>query len=175
MLINFRHIDGKFWLSGGWYDVPEDTKWLSHVGFRAVLDLQHLPGTDPVSIATVAMYCTNNEILYHAIEMEDGENKALDKLYENAYDVLTSWDTMLDGFSDKILIKCGVGVSRSVSVYIYYLCMSRNWNFTQAYNFVRDREMFNGNRSTVALDIVLRTFLENKFGIEKKSAFGEVV
>lgn len=174
-LFNIRPVDSKFWLSGGWADVPEDSKWLALNEFRAVLDLQFVPPVDTYFYASSGYIKDELEkqgINYLAIPMADGENPNLKSIFEVGYNQIIDWDEKFTHRRDKILIKCGVGVSRSVAMLINYYCVKERLTFTESREKIRRVERFNGVLLPISIDSVLEQFLRNSYP-DMSSAFGE--
>src|SRR6185369_2541926 len=132
-MINLRPIDNKFYLSGGWTDVPKEAHWLQFNHFRAVLDLQFTPDDfTEKSHQFVKETLEDLGIRYLAVPMWDDENADLNQLYTITGNQLEFWDGEYHNSRDKILVKCGVGVSRSVSVLIDYYCKRDRLTYSDA-------------------------------------------
>ncbi len=147
-LPNFRKIDEKFYLSGGWSNLPQNIKFLQSKNVKAILDLQFLP-EDVVWSANqqrgMIFYIKDElekaEIEYKYIFMRD------DELNNDFEDILIQGSTFLQQMEEKypekkegILVKCAAGISRSPTLLINYLCESRRMNFYEGLNYVRKNE-----------------------------------
>lgn len=170
-MINLRPIDDKFYLSGGWIDVPSDVKWLNLNHFRAILDLQFTPDDySHKSHQFVKDTVENLSIKYLAVPMTDGENYDLKDLYTVTSNQLEFWDGEFTNRRDKILIKCGVGVSRSVSVLIDYYCKRDRLTYTEAKARISNVDRYNHGGLPISIDIVLAEHLKEQY--PDISAFG---
>lgn len=82
-----------------------------------------------------------NGIEYKAIRMYDGEfNLDLDGIYAEGQEFLTEMEEKYPGKKDGILIKCAAGISRSPSMLINHLCVSRRMSYLEALNYLREKE-----------------------------------
>jgi hypothetical protein len=158
---NFRVVDDRFRLSGGWVDVPRQAAWLAENGVVAVLDLQFEPdwADTPArwanSLQPLIGVLSDHGIEHRALPMFDGENDDLAAVYEAGADAIRGW---IERYPDgRILVKCLAGMSRSVSMLTYWLCASGT-SLPDALQTIGDA----GGR--VALSSVLRDFLEDRFG-----------
>lgn len=144
--INFRQVDNRFALSGGWLNIEDQARWLHENGFVAVLDLQFAPVVESKAEAKYFSYSkwTNDfinavdgalsefGIEYHQIFMNDGYNKNINAIYQESMDTLNSWvDELPEG---KILVKCAAGYSRSVSTLAQWYCENENLSGRAAIN-----------------------------------------
>lgn len=178
-MLNLRNIDGKFNLSGGWVDVPEDVKWLSSAGFVAVLDLQFtklLSSAEDFRIQSkfIGDTCLSKGIDYQAIQMNDGFNSNLGEIFNAAYQHLDIWDKLFVGKRDRILIKCGVGVSRSPSILIYYYCRRDNISFKEARDRISSTDWQITNMGLpIYISQEFEMWLKERFP-DDPSVFGEV-
>jgi protein-tyrosine phosphatase len=167
-MLNIRKID-KFWLSGGWQDLDEDIKFLKENKFRAVLDLQ-FTYYDEVNTADIQEMLDTIE--YKAIPMMDGDGNNLREIFQEGYDFLIDADSFYTEKKDKILVKCGAGVSRSSAMLIAYFCESRRMSFREAKNYVRVQEDKDWNMQWHADPApIFQFFLRNKY--PESSVFGE--
>jgi protein-tyrosine phosphatase len=173
-VLNLRHIEGKFYLSGGWVDVPKDVLWLKTNRFRAILDLQFSPSDySQKSHHYISEILQEAGIEYLALPMNDGETPNLENLYEVAANQLAAWDEKYNKRGEKILVKCGVGVSRSVSILIYYYCIRDRLTFTEARAKVRRADNYNYGGLPISIDQIFEIFLKTKFP-DISSASGEI-
>lgn len=132
-MLNLRQIDNKFVLSGGWTDVPKDAQWLAKNNFKAVLDLQFTPDNfTPKLYKFVEDSLREVNIEYYPLPMVDGDSPNLDRIFTLATTQLELWDQRYVGRFEKILVKCGVGVSRSVSCLIHYYCSRDRISYSEA-------------------------------------------
>ena len=122
-MLNFRQTDNKFGLSGGWVNLNEDIKWLTIFKFKAVLDLQFSKfDYNRASILSIKEVCDETGIEYQALPLDDGYNDDIGTRFEVAYATLLDWDTKFIGKTDRILVKSGAGISRSVATLAYFYC-----------------------------------------------------
>lgn len=171
-MLNLRGIDGKFYLSGGWVDVPNDAKWLQLNEFRAVLDLQFTKDDYfPKSAQFIKDTLEYVGIDYYAIPMNDGLNQNIDSLFEVGYNILDDWDKKYTHRRDKILVKCGVGVSRSVAMLANYYCTRDRLTFTEARSRIQRIDKFNSGGLPIMIADELDFYLRNEY--PDLSAFGE--
>lgn len=179
-MLNARKIDSKFYISGGWQHIERDTEWLKTENIRAVLDLQYTPWDEKNVPEHVKDYLEDNDIAYHYIIMEDGWDSNLSSLFEAGETMLAYWDSLFSNRKDRILIKCGAGVSRSVSQYLNYICKRDEIPFQEAYRDYRNKEdkwaniYAEENYWPGMPTIEFVQFLDKKYPSEKKSLFGEV-
>ena len=132
-MLNARPIDNKFWVSGGWENVERDIKWLKEHNIRAVLDLQYTLDDNPNLPIFVKNRLADEGIEYHSILMWDGEwNYSVHAIFLEGENKLELWDTTFTGKKDRILVKCGAGISRSVSQYLNYICFRDKVSFADA-------------------------------------------
>jgi len=172
-MLNLRPVDDKFYLSGGWTDVPEDGKWLKLNNFRAVLDLQFTPDDYTArSFQYIKDELQDLSIEYFAVPMTDGENYDLDYTFRATSNQLEFWDGQFTERRDKILVKCGVGVSRSVAVLIDYFCKRDRLTYTEAKIRVSKPDRF-FSMLPVGIHPDLEWYLRNRY--PDLSAFGEAI
>jgi hypothetical protein len=171
-MINFRPIDNKFCLSGGWIDVPKDAKWLKINGFRAILELQftQIDYTDK-SFYFIRDTLEDLSIEYFAVPMNDGENYNINRLFEITRNQLQEWDSKFTRNRDKILVKCGVGVSRSVAVLIDYYCYRDRLTYSEAKIKISNVDKYNYGGLPISIEETFVRFLKSKY--PDISAFGE--
>lgn len=76
----------------------------------------------------------NSSIEFYNFKIEDTHayKKQIIELSKEIYFIITN------NPSKNILIHCNEGQSRSVSIIIYYLCMKYNYNFDDAYNYIKN-------------------------------------
>lgn len=165
-LPNFRKVDNKFYLSGGWNNLPENIKILQFHNIKAVLDLQFLPDNSVYSVGSQeAMILHIKEELekvgidYKAIKLRDDEfnlNLEIDLAEGGMF--LEQMEEKHKGEIRKpakkviqmgkrpsgILVKCAAGISRSPTMLINYLCETRRMSYLEALNYVRKNEQDQG-------------------------------
>ena len=142
-MLNLRKIENKFYLSGGWQNIEKDVAYLADNGFKAVIDVQFTPDDD-VNTNDILEKLADEGIAYQSIWMYDSEyNQDLDGILDTSAQYLTEADEYFTNKKDKILVKCGAGVSRSAAILINYLCQSRRLEFLEALNYVRTQEQKN--------------------------------
>lgn len=140
-MLNARKIDRKFFISGGWQDIERDTKWIKTENIRAILDVQYTNYDSPNVPGYIKNHLKDEDIQYEYILMHDGEgNDSLENIFTKGQEILTDWDNQFTNKKDRILIKCGAGVSRSVSQYLNYRCYRDSISFRDAYEQFRDNE-----------------------------------
>lgn len=170
-MLNLRPVDDKFYLSGGWTDVPEDAKWLKFNNFRGILDLQFTPDDYTAkSFHYIKDELEDLSINYFAVPMTDGENNDLDYTFRATSNQLELWDGEFTHRRDKILVKCGVGVSRSVAVLIDYFCKRDRLTFTEAKIRVSKPDQFNLSILPIGINPALEQYLHSRY--PDLSAFG---
>lgn len=166
-MLNFRQIDSRICLSGGWTDVPVDAKWLASQGIEFVLDLQFTPDSYlPENEDFIRVTLWNNKIEYKTILMYDGDNDNIERIFEDSHNILTDWETKFSNRWSKILIKCGVGVSRSPAVLINHLCIRDRLNYGEA----RWRIASNDNHMVappISIDRFFEVYLKTKYPDDK--------
>lgn len=165
-MLNLRQIDSKFLLSGGWVDVPKDTAWLEQVGIKAVLDLQFTK--DAFNFRSQSKYieneCLSHHIDYVAIPLDDGPNEDVERVFGQAYETLYEWENLYTGKGDHILIKCGVGVSRSPAVLTYYYCKRDKISFVEARERFKFSDYMNSNAGLpISMAYFFEKFLKERF------------
>jgi protein-tyrosine phosphatase len=173
-MLNLRPIDNKFYLSGGWTDVPKNAKWLDFNHFRAVLDLQFTP--DDYTLKSMSFIRdTLNElnINYSAVPMGDGENPNLNELFNIASNILEDWDVRFTEKRHKILVKCGVGVSRSVAVLIDYYCKRDRLTYTEAKIRIANVDRYNYGGMPISINPIFEIYLRTKY--PDLTSFGEKI
>lgn len=163
-MLNLRPIDNKFYLSGGWVDVPKDASWLEFHHFRAVLDLQFTPFDFSLkSSNTVRDMLDEQGIKYLAVPMSDDENNDLDSLFEITNNQLSQWDELYKESRDKILVKCGVGISRSVSVLISYYCQRDRLTYTEAKARIASHDQYNYGGLPIGIELNIDQYLRIRY------------
>jgi len=161
-LINFRRID-RFYLSGGWNNLPENISLLRQNRIKAVLDLQFTPDAGMYAnygpaIEAIKSKLAEDSIAYHAIRMTDDEfNLDFDGILNEGHEILTGWEEKFKPEprvqqSGKkkviqmsppiagILVKCGAGISRSPTMLINHLCITDRLSYLEALNYLRKKE-----------------------------------
>lgn len=175
-MLNLRQVDDKFVLSGGWTDVPEDAKFLARFHFKAVLDVQFTAENFiEHTVAFIEKHLKEVGIEYFALPMVDGENSNLGRIFDITRRQLEIWDEKYTNKNDRILVKCGVGVSRSVACLIHYYCTRDRLRYTEAKRRIASVDRKNYGGLPISIDGALEKELKRMFPDEKASAFGEVV
>ena len=167
-VLNLRQID-KFALSGGWISLKMKT--LADLGFKAVLDLQFTPDDDinPRIVEKV----TDAGMEYERILFYDAEyNVDLEGIFEEGYEILDAWDKKYQEKDDKLLIKCGAGISRSVAMLCNYYCISRRMSYQEAADYIRSKKNPYDISPQFGILYAFQKHLQTKFP-DSSSAFGE--
>ena len=179
-MLNARRVDKKFWLSGGWQNIPVDIDWIKTENIRAVLDLQYTSDDDRNIYSYIRDMLADEKIEYHNILMYDGDwNTDLPAIFLEGEGVLSVWDMAFDAKKDRILIKCGAGASRSVSQYLNYICYRDKISAIEAFGNLVDFEakwvLVNAPRNFVpsSPDPCFTKYLMDKYPVIE-SAFGEI-
>ena len=179
-MLNPRQIDKKFWVSGGWQNVPVDIQWLKAENIRAVLDLQYTPNDDDSRPNFIFGILSEEDIVYSYIKMYDGDyNWDIGAIFDLGESYLRIWDSFITEKKSRILIKCGAGVSRSVAHYLNYVCFRDKISFREALANFRDAEnewaKVNADQNfwPASLDPSFVDYLNKKYPV-KESAFGEI-
>jgi hypothetical protein len=179
-MLNAKKVDKKFWISGGWQDIERDIEWLKTENIRAILDMQYTPSDDPNLYRYVAGLVREEGILYHNILIYDGDyNYNVGELFDEGADYLEKCDKGFTDKKDRILVKCGVGASRSVAMYLNYICKRDSLDLIEAFTNLQNAEdswaLLNGgaNFYPAMPDISFITYLAKKYPVQK-SAFGDI-
>lgn len=144
-VLNFRKID-KFYLSGGWNNLPDNISLLRANRIKAVLDLQFTPDGGiyenySAAIAAIKAKLAEDNIEYRAIRMRDDEfNADFDGVLSEGTEFLTEMEEKYPEKRDGILVKCGAGISRSSTMLINHLCITRRMSYLEALAYLRKRE-----------------------------------
>lgn len=142
-MLNYRRIDRKFSISGGWQDVPEDIDYLKDENIVAILDLQFTDNDSQAPVSYCYEQCQKAGIDYRALRMDDGETEntvqAMD-IFQVGVEIIESLVEKYPDKKQRILIKCGVGVSRSPAMFIAYLCQTERWTYDEAKQVLDDSE-----------------------------------
>jgi len=164
-MLNFRQIDNKFSLSGGWVDVPSDIKWLKRCGFKGVLDLQFTTfDYNRASVLTIKEACNEVGIEYQALPLDDGPNDDIGTRFEVAYSTLLDWDTKFNNRNDKILVKCGAGVSRSVATLAYFFCRRDSRPYNEIKSLIqRTNYPYSYETMPISVDAFFEKWLKERF------------
>lgn len=161
-MLNLRPID-KFILSGGWEYIYYDVQRLKNLGVVAVLDLQFTPEDQGLAYAATTEACQDAGIAYKVVRMRDDEfNRDIENLFARTYNILDIWADEFPGEDQKILVKCGVGTSRSPAVLINYYCVANRWTFTEAKQYIEDAEA-DWSQLGLALDPFFTYTLKNMY------------
>lgn len=142
-MLNFRKID-RFYLSGGWDNLPENINLLKLNKIKAVLDLQFISQKES---ETASRYIKEKlgDIQYYALAMYDSEfNNDLGAILDFGHECLEKLEEKFPNKNDGILVKCAAGISRSPAMLINHLCISRRMNYAEALNYLRDKESAQG-------------------------------
>lgn len=168
-LVNWRKID-KFYLSGGWNDVPENAKFLAYSRIKAVLDLQYfVDGFWSQKDRDRAVLFIREELAkygidYLAIDMYDSEhNLTFDDLLDQGTNFLTEMEEKYPEKRDGILVKCAAGISRSATQLINHLCISRRMSYVEALNYIREKEHRQGIEFGASPNYFFAEQLKKKF------------
>lgn len=142
-MYNFRQVDKQFFLSGGWQNLPEDVKFLEENRIEAVLDLQFTPADDETAPAGVNAALATVGIDFAYLTMYDVTLFGTDMGYD-IEDAFIKGIKVLTEFAekyDRVLVKCGVGMSRSPAMLAAYLCDSnKSANYDEAIAYIRKHE-----------------------------------
>lgn len=140
-MINFRQVSSKYFISGGWEDITRDPELLTYHRIGAVLDLQYTE-TDAESMPyDCAVACAEFDIQYEWIPFSDIDTYApsyLSDIFEEAHSVLNEFEEEFP--KHKILVKCGMGTSRSPSALIYHLCKRDSLPYQEVLSALRNAE-----------------------------------
>lgn len=164
-MLNFRQIDRRFVLSGGWVDVPKDAIWLREMDIKYVLDLQFTPDTYLLANEMfIREQLEKQGIGYHVTPMTDDDNNYhLGDIFDSTNALLQDWEEKIkDKRFEKILIKCGVGVSRSPAVLINHFCERYRLSFVESRDKLRRMDV---QVAVVPISInpVFQLYLQSKF------------
>lgn len=168
---NFRKVDNKFCLSGGWNNLPENVKFLQANNIKAVLDLQFLPDDSVYSASqqeAMILYIRDElekvGIRYKIVKMRDDEfNLDLEYAFTEGSLFLIDAEEDFADKGDKILVKCAAGISRSPSMLINYLCASRRISYLEALQYVRENEEKYGVWFGASPNMFFAEHLKNKY------------
>lgn len=149
MILNLRQID-KFYLSGGWSaNILKDIEYLKTLNIKAILDLQmsqadiEFIGQRPIEFILNSM--KEHGIDYKAVPMSDDEfNINLGNTLFEGSQFLSAMEKKYPAKKDKILVKCGAGISRSPTQLINYLCQVRNSSYIDILSYIRMKEEYAG-------------------------------
>lgn len=143
MLLNYRRVNDKFSISGGWRNIYDDTDFLVSENIVAVLDLQYLEYDEQSAISVVTNALAAEDIEHHVIRFADGgyENElytrnAIDKGVEIIEDLVERFPDR----KQRILIKCAAGISRSTTMFIAYHCEKNRWTYDEGRAYLWDCE-----------------------------------
>lgn len=141
-MLNARKID-KFYLSGGWENLPHDSQALVKHKIKAVLDLQFTPADMSGPIVMVETVLTDAGIEYQHIPMWDGNlGQDIEAIFSSATAILAAYEIRYPDPKDFLMVKCAAGISRSPSTLIAHYCETRRWNYREALDFIRKREQY---------------------------------
>lgn len=142
-MLNYRRVDKKFSISGGWNNLPENVAFLKDERVAAVLDLQFTDWDSNHPLTQVSIALEDANIDYSHIKMFDDLNGTK----ENTIRIIRKGADTLESFVEKhpkeyerILVKCAAGISRSPTVYLAYLCQANRWTYDEASEFLYDQE-----------------------------------
>jgi len=173
-MLNFHQIDNKFCLSGGWTNIEKDALWLKINNIKAVLELQFTPDFGPAYTQLfeyIKEELSKSNIEYFAVPMYDGPNSDIESIFDTTYEKLQEWEHQFNKRFEKILVKCGVGVSRSVATLIHYYCVRDRLTYDEAL-FRVQRADYSGELLPISIERFFDLYLRTKFP-EYESAFGE--
>jgi protein-tyrosine phosphatase len=141
-MVNLRKID-KFWLSGGWDEsnLQSNALDLANLGFKAVIDMEYSANwVPPIGLREILK---DVGIEYANIPMNDWggySSEEFNGIMNRSQDILRIWDYKYNKPNQKILVKCAMGISRSSSVLINYLCYRYDKSFMEVWDYVREKE-----------------------------------
>jgi protein tyrosine phosphatase (PTP) superfamily phosphohydrolase (DUF442 family) len=162
-MLNARRVDAKFWLSGGWQHLDNDTKNVKKTGIMAVLDLQFTPADSPEPTRAIESALSALGVEYHYIPMWDGPlGQNLADIFQESNTLLADFELRFPGPKEQLLVKCAAGQSRSVSVLVSHFCESRRWTYHEALNYIKKRDGYSPLTSDP--NPVFATFLKRKYG-----------
>lgn len=102
-------------------------------------------------------------IEYKIIEFQDSEfNDDLEAILTEGQEFLAKQEEKL---IDKqgILVKCAAGISRSATMLIHHLCVSRRLSYLEALNYVRDKEKIAHLDFGASPNYIFVDYLKKKF------------
>lgn len=168
---NFRKVDNKFCLSGGWNNLPENVKFLQANNIKAVLDLQFLPDDSVYSASqqeAMILYIKDElekvGIDYKVIKLRDDEfnlNLEIDLAEGGLF--LEKMEEKYTGKREFILVKCAAGISRSSTMLINYLCETRRMSYLEGLAYVRKNESKYGVWFGASPNMFFAEHLKNKY------------
>lgn len=136
-MLNYREVDDKFAISGGWYDIERDIAFLKSKNITAILDMEFTDySLDRREASKIAKICKANGIEYTSIPMEDSLNYSYEyteKLIRQGTDKLIEYVDKHNDSNSRILVKCAAGISRSTTMYLSYTCHANKISFSNAY------------------------------------------
>lgn len=141
-MLNARPID-KFYLSGGWQNLPLDVAMLQKSGVKFVLDLQYTLDDEHEKMTTgIRTALEEVGIEYYYITMYDGDFFAQDlhKIFSFGAGLLVGAELKYTDSKDKILVKCGAGTSRSPAMLIAAYGYLRKWSYQESLEYIRRNE-----------------------------------
>ena len=80
-------------------------------------------------------YENDNIFKYLYIPLYDSESQKLEKYLEKSNNFIKEGSTN----NNKILIHCGAGMSRSVTICLMYMIMEKNYKFSEAYKIIKEK------------------------------------
>jgi hypothetical protein len=180
-MFNYRDIDDKFAISGGWANPYRNAQFLTEKGITAVVDLQYDPLDWIKEAENIERMLASKGIAYLHIPMFDGPNKGLKHIYEKGYKFISEHYP-----NGRVLVKCAMGLSRSPSMLAYWYCKNRGMSFPEAHDLIytasgEPKEIsYNSMGKTfkliqhpVAISGALWEFLMEKFPGYRSEAFFE--
>lgn len=171
-MINLRSIN-KFYLSGGWSGIQKDIEYLKTLNIKAILDLQATPSDVDSSemsgaINFIKETVKESGIDYLMLPMSDDEfNVDLGTVLYEGTKFLSEMEKKYPAKKEKILIKCGAGISRSPAQLINYLCQTRSMSFIDALSYVRMKEDLEGLGLGVGLNPIFYEHLKTMYPDKK--------
>ena len=80
-------------------------------------------------------YENDNIFKYLYIPLYDSESQKLEKYLEKSNNFIKEGSTN----NNKILIHCGAGMSRSVTICLMYMIMEKKYKFSEAYKIIKEK------------------------------------
>lgn len=163
-MLNYRRINRKYCLSGGWSDIETDPDFLNDEGIAAVLDLQFTPDDDKGMALFLKDELDVYGIKYYSFPFADSETytpNQLKHLFKSFDAILTDLENNLLK-RQSILVKCGAGVSRSPAALLYHLCKQNDTSYVEELWNMREAEE-GLTEFGVSLNVAFHTYLKTTF------------
>ena len=142
-LLNYRRVDPKFSISGGWDNLYENIDFLKSEKIVAVLDVQWVDWDSDNVIHQVKQACADEDIELVPIRFDDGINENMRRTREIIEQGRDEIERLVEKYPDKkqrILIKCAAGISRSPTMYLAYIAKRDRLIFEEAKATLDDAE-----------------------------------